>query len=85
MVAPGRYQNYWHYLVKEEKCTLFNNLVAMVWLAIYYCGRTNVVFLSEKQNYKDYIETLNSELLPVAGDIEGGKLDFPIMHIINNI
>ena len=51
-----------------------DNLMAVVWgcgLAISYSGRTNVALLSEKQNYKDYTEIQNSELLLFACDIRG--------------
>ena len=43
----------------------------MVWLAIGFGGRTNLVFLNGRQKNTDYIEVLNSELLLYAFELEG--------------
>ena len=45
----------------------------MVWLAVGYGGRTSLVFLNGTRKHTDYIEVLNSELLPYASEL-GGEL-----------
>ena len=60
----------------------------MVWLSIGYGGRTSLVFLGGGQKHIDFIQELNSKLLPYASEL-GEELTLEqnraSIHIVNGV
>lgn len=72
--GPDGYQYYWHYLKNAEQFYSTRQMGGgslMVWLAVGYGGRTSLVFLSGRQKHTDYINVLDSELLPYGSELGG--------------
>ena len=61
----------------------------MVWLAVGYGGRTSLVFLSGRQKHTDYIQVLNSDLLPYGVELGGDdwifQQDGASIHTANGV
>ena len=43
----------------------------MVWLAVGFGGRSNLIFIKFRQNHKDYVQQLETEFLPHGSDWGG--------------
>ena len=59
--GPDGFQYYWHYLKQKEQYYSTHQkggASLMVWSAIGFGGRTSLVFIKGRQNYKDYIQQL---------------------------
>ena len=72
--GPDGYQYYWHDLRKEQEYfskRAFGGKSLMIWAAIGYYGRTELAFLSGRQNSQNYKETLEMYFLPFAERIGG--------------
>lgn len=52
----------------------------MLWGAISFYGVSELVFLSEGQEYKTYAETLENFLLPCAAEVFGEQTTWTFQH-----
>ena len=72
--GPDGWNSYWHDLRREPR-TLFSRQKGggslMVWGAFSFNGTTDIAFLEGKQTSIDYVEVLNSHLLPIAETLGG--------------
>lgn len=72
--GPDGWNSYWHDLRREPR-TLFSRQKGggsvMVWGAFSFNGTTDIAFLEGRQTSKEYIEVLNSHLLPIAETLGG--------------
>ncbi|GBM91559.1 Transposable element Tc3 transposase [Araneus ventricosus] len=71
--GPDGFQYYWHCLKQKEQYYSTRqqgggNL--MVWL-VGFGSRSSLVFIKGRQNHKDYIQQLETELLPYGSDWGG--------------
>lgn len=77
--GPDGYQHYWHCVGNEYEYYSTRQMGGgslMVWLAVGYGGSTSLVFLNGRQKHTDYIQVLNSELLPYGSDLGGEEWKF---------
>lgn len=81
--GPNGYKFYWHHINSENKVSFSRNFGGgnvMVWAAIGYYSRSNIVRV-EKMNSLKYQEVLKDNLLPKGLDIGGrGGFSSKIMH-----
>ncbi|GBM46774.1 Transposable element Tc3 transposase [Araneus ventricosus] len=71
LVGPDGFQYYWHCLKQKEQyySTRQQGIGSlMVWPAVGFGGRSSLVFIKGRQNHKDYIQQLETELLPYGSD-----------------
>lgn len=90
--GPDGYQFYWHCIKNEDELYSTRQMGGgslMVWLAVGYGGRTSLVFLNGRQNHKDYIRLLESELLPYGTELGGEdwifQQDGAAIHTANGV
>ncbi|GBM11503.1 Transposable element Tc3 transposase [Araneus ventricosus] len=72
--GPDGFQYYWHCLKQKEQYYSTRQQGGgslMVWLAVGFGGRSSLVFIKGRQNHKDYIQHLETELLPYGSDWGG--------------
>ncbi len=55
----------------------------MVWAGFGYSGKTEIVFLNDRQKSQDYIRVIEDHLLPSVGDLWPG-FDFPTKQRVNS-
>ncbi len=71
---PHRNQYYWHNLRKEQQYFSKNASEGgsfMVWVGFGYSGKTEIVFLNDRQKSQDYIRVIEDHMLPSVGEICG--------------
>lgn len=71
--GPDGFKFYWHHIDAEKKVGYSRNFgggSVMVWAAIGYYGRSNIVRVNN-MNSQDYQDVLNDNLKPVGLDIGG--------------
>ncbi|GBN35344.1 Transposable element Tc3 transposase [Araneus ventricosus] len=72
--GPDGFQYYWHCLKQKEQYYSTRQQGGgslMVWLAVGFGSRSSLVFIKGRQNHKDYIKQLETELLPYGSDWGG--------------
>ncbi|GBN97993.1 Transposable element Tc3 transposase, partial [Araneus ventricosus] len=72
--GPDGFQYYWHCLKQKElyySTRQQGGGSLMVWLAVGFSGRSSLIFIKGRQNHKDYIQQLETELLPYGLDWGG--------------
>ncbi|GBM75952.1 Transposable element Tc3 transposase [Araneus ventricosus] len=72
--GPDGFQYYWHCLKQKEQYYSTRQQGGgslVVWLAVGFGGRSSLVFIKGRQNHKDYIKQLETELLPCGSDWGG--------------
>ncbi|GBN49211.1 Transposable element Tc3 transposase [Araneus ventricosus] len=72
--GPDGFQYYWHCLKQKEQYYSTRQQGGgslVVWLAVGFGGRSSLVFIKGRQNHKDYIKQLETELLPYGSDWGG--------------
>ena len=77
--GPDGYQFYWHDLRKEPQYfskRAFGGGSLMIWAAIGWNGKSELVFLSGRQDSHKYKDVLNKYLLPFTNRIAGVETIF---------
>ncbi|GBM12284.1 Transposable element Tc3 transposase [Araneus ventricosus] len=72
--GPDGFQYYLHCLKQKEQYYSTRQQGGgslIVWLAVGFGGRSSLVFIKGRQNHKDYIKQLETELLPYGSDWGG--------------